>query len=927
MLSPMNRIAALFGGLALMVGAHAAVPEPQRVAPPAKGVVLGTAAPSKQEAKADAYSPSPVQEQRFVRLKNEMQRKLARKPKHERDGVVTQWRTARGAMDGQVPFDQPQSAQTFFLEKRLAANQTELSPALYEGALKQAAQMPVYSTLERRMLSAAAGANAQRSLGVASRSSPAGTAGTAGAVTSSSAASALSNPWEALGPGNIGGRTRAFLIHPTTPDTMWSGAVAGGIWKTTDGGTTWTPKADLLINIAVNSMALDPRNANTLYAGTGEGFFNGDAVRGAGILKSTDGGETWAQLPSTATPDFHYVQKIVITRGASQRIYAATRTGVFRSTDGGGNWTKVLDGTAVNGCMDLAVQSDRALPYVFAACGTFAQGTIYRALDSASASQAWTPVLSTAGMGRTSLALAPSNQNIIYALSASIATGTFNNGLLAVYRSNTSGATGSWTTQVDNTSPVTLNRLLLSNPVFAVLSQCGFGAGAFFNQGWYDNFIAVDPADPEIVWAGGIDAFRSNDGGRNWGQASHWWFTRGVDAEYAHADHHGVVFHPQYNGTTNKRMYNVSDGGIFVTNDARAPISQSPDPITPASPVCGNTPAGHLVWGEKNNGYRVTQFYHGTHYPDGNTFFGGTQDNGTVRGTVGSPDAWSTIRGGDGGYVAVVPTNTNILFAENTGLSIQRSTNGGASFAAFSGGITEAAGNFLFITPFLQDSTNPNVMWIGGATPWRTTSATAVPGPGAPWAQAGPFFGSRISAWGVSPLNNNRVYAGTGSGGGVANNCRVFTTGTGLTSTATTAWTSSKVRADACFISWVEPDPVVAGRVYATISTFNGPAPAVGHVFRSDNFGATWTSIDGSGATGIPDVPVHAIAVDPTDNQRLYVGTDIGVFVSLDGGANWARENTGFANVIVESLSIKNTAPRYLFAYTHGRSVYRVQLP
>ena len=92
---------------------------------------------------------------------------------------------------------------------------------------------------------------------------------------------------------------------------------------------------------------------------------------------------------------------------------------------------------------------------------------------------------------------------------------------------------------------MTLNTLLLSNPVFAVLTQCGFGPGAFLNQGWYDNIIAVDPANPDIVWAGGIDLFRSDDGGANWGQASHWWFTRGVDPEYAHADNHTLVFHPR----------------------------------------------------------------------------------------------------------------------------------------------------------------------------------------------------------------------------------------------------------------------------------------------------------------------------------------------------------------------------------------------
>jgi photosystem II stability/assembly factor-like uncharacterized protein len=99
-----------------------------------------------------------------------------------------------------------------------------------------------------------------------------------------------------------------------------------------------------------------------------------------------------------------------------------------------------------------------------------------------------------------------------------------------------------------------------------------------------------------------------------------------------------------------------------------------------------------------------------------------------------------------------------------------------------------------------------------------------------------------------------------------------------------------------------------------------------GHVFKSSDSGATWTNIDGAGVTGIPDVPVHTIVVDPLDNQRLYVGTDIGVFVSIDGGANWARENTGFANVIVEALTIKNTAPRYIYAFTHGRSLFRAPL-
>ncbi len=850
-------------------------------------------------------------DERIAGLMKRIEAKKNRKPLLERMGMVAQWQDAWGNRNASAAFDQPQGALTHFLEKRLSASSnTTIGPSDYTEALDQAATMPVYSTFQSRFVS---------------DTTPQIPTGGPGGVASPVSAG-FGGAWTAMGPGNIGGRTRAILIHPTRSTTMWIGGVAGGIWKSTDGGASWSPKADLLVNIAVNSMMLDPRNPDILYAGTGEGFFNGDAVRGAGILKSTDGGETWSQLASTANSDFFYVQKIVMSRGSSQRLYAATRTGVFRSLDAGGSWTKVLDATAKNGCMDMAIQTDRALAMVFAACGTFTQGAIYRALDTSS-TQTWTSVHAPANMGRTSLAIAPSNQNIIYAMSASNQTGNYNNGLLAVYRSTTSGSSGSWNTQVSNTSPNKLNTLLLSNPVYGVLADCGFGTTQFLNQGWYDNALAVDPADANIVWAGGIDLFRSNDGGQNWGQASHWWFTRGVDPEYAHADNHAIVFHPQYNGTTNKIMFNGSDGGVFYTNDARAPVALSPNPITPTSPVCGNTAPGGLAWGEKNNGYQVTQFYHGAVYPDGDTFIGGTQDNGTLRGVTGSPNAWQTILGGDGGYVAVNPANTSMLWAENTNSSMRRSLNGGSSFSAFTSGITEASGNFLFIAPFAQDPGNAARMWTGGARLWRTAQATANPTVGNIWINASQFLSARVSAVAVSPLSSDRVYAGTQAiTGNAAISGVVYTTGAGTTATSATVWTGSKPRPGINYVSWVTPDPVSASTVYATISTFND-ATGSGHVFKSTDFGATWTNIDGAGATGIPDVPVHTIVVDPANTQRLYVGTDIGVFVSLDGGANWARENTGFANVIVEALVIKNTAPRYIYAFTHGRSVFRAPLP
>ena len=452
---------------------------------------------------------------------------------------------------GRMRYDQPAEAEVFAALKRVTGIETKLTGASvappipvqkYQQAAGRIRRMPQYSSATGRVM------RAGRQLSAASAGAALGT-------------------WSPLGPGNIGGRTRQLVFHPTNPAIMYVAAVAGGVWKSTNGGASWDQLTDLAIpNIAVNSLAIDPKNPNILYAGTGEGFFNGDSVRGAGIFKTTDGGATWTQLASTANSNFFYVNDIVISTRASTRLWAATRTGVWRSTNGGGTWTRVLNPTTTGGCTDLVAQSDRAVGYIFAACGTFVTGAgsgIWRGIENGGALP-WQQVLGPAqepGIGRTSLALAPSDQDILYALSASTEANQYQDGLLAVFRSTSSGAAGTFTAQVRNTSPNKVNTLLLSNPVYGLLADCGYGSqNQFFNQGWYDNVIAVDPLDPNRVWAGGIDLFRSDDGGQNWGVASYWWFFSGVDGFprdpwYAHADHHVIVFHPQYDGVGNKTMY------------------------------------------------------------------------------------------------------------------------------------------------------------------------------------------------------------------------------------------------------------------------------------------------------------------------------------------------------------------------------------
>lgn len=706
--------------------------------------------------------------------------------------------------------------------------------------------------------------------------------------------------WTPIGPGNIGGRTRALLIHPTTPNIMYAAGVAGGVWKTTNGGMLWQPLTDMIANIAVSALVFDPTNPEIIYAGTGEGYFNSDSQRGLGMFKTTDGGQTWQALASTQTIDFHFVNSIVISPGNNQRLYAATRTGIHRSTDGGATWTQVYSSIERGGCLDLVIRTDQAATdQMVAGCGSSPQSVVLRNANAAAPTlmSPWTQVITETGMGRVTLSIAPSNQSIIYAAVASAQTGsTFFNGFYAIFRSSDGGAT--WQARLRNTSTVKLNTVLFSNTVNAFLSQCGFGSDQFFNQGWYDNAIAVDPMDPDIIWVGGIDMFRSNDGGENFGLASHWWASES-NPRYVHADQHRIVFHPQYNGTTNQTMFVGNDGGVFRTDNARGTVAAGLN-----APCSTNN--GGVFWTSLNNNYGVTQFYHGTPYPDGRTYFGGTQDNGTIRGneTTG-PNAWSEVFGGDGGYVAVDPTNPRTIYFETQNLAIRKSINGGATVRTAITGITNSG--FLFIVPYTMDPSDPQRLWTGGLSIWRTTNGALN------WQQASAPLTSSVTAVAVAPHDANRVLAGIGNG-------RIHRQTNALLTNSTTVWAFSQPRTGV--VSWLTFDPNNPMVAYATYSSFGGA-----HVWRSTDGGVNWTSIDGAGATSIPDIPVHTIVVDPTNTARLYIGTDLGVFVSLDAGASWSVENTGFANVITETLAINVVdGVTQLFAFTHGRGAYRTTL-
>jgi hypothetical protein len=356
-----------------------------------------------------------------------------------------------------------------------------------------------------------------------------------------------------------------------------------------------------------------------------------------------------------------------------------------------------------------------------------------------------------------------------------------------------------------------------------------------------------------------------------------------------------------------------NDGGVYRTTSARGRVS------TGARAGCqSSVQTIGIRWESLNHDYGVTQFYYGLPVGDGTTYIGGTQDNGTLLGTDDTgANGWRPIFGGDGGYVAVNPTRPEIIYAESQWANIGKSIDGGTRFTTATRGLDPIRSsvlgpesNYLFVAPFVMDPSNPDRLWVGGDYLYRTSDGATL------WVKASTLIpdSGLVSTISIAASDSSRVAAGTHKGDVMASRAA-------LSATAQTAWRTSRPRSG--WVTSVAFDPRDANIIYATYGNFGGR-----HVYRSDNDGATWTSIDGNGSQSLPDIPVHSIAIDPDNRSRLYVGTDVGVFVSLDGGGSWMVEETGYGAVVTEWLAIHRDAAgrKRIFAFTHGRGAWRAEL-
>jgi len=648
--------------------------------------------------------------------------------------------------------------------------------------------------------------------------------------------------WVSLGPALIPlpgpagyeglGRLNNIEFHPTNPNTWYVGAPSGGMWMTTDGGLTWETHTDTLPTLGVSAILVDKTNPSVIYIGTGDRDA-GDAP-GLGIFKSTDGGLTWFQ--STQGMGEKTVGEILQHPTNNQILLAAANGGVFRSTDAGANWTLSITGNFKD--IDFKPNDPQV---VYAVSGS----SFFRSSDNGIT---WTQI--TAGLTsgqRGVIDVTPANPNYVYFLQSDGSSG-----FKGLYRSTDAGLT--FTTR--STSPNILD-----------WSCDGSGTGG---QGWYDLSLAADPVNPEIIYVGGVDVWKSTNGGTTWAINSHWY--GGCSVPAVHADCHMLKFSP-----VDGKLYACNDGGVY------------------------NTSNGGTTWTDYTETMTIGQIYKlGQSQTVKEKVINGFQDNGTY--TYALPD-WLATGGGDGMECAIDYSNASWTYHTLYYGDVFRKYNNGAE--------KKIAGNNTFgidesgawVTPFILHETNPKAMFVGFKNVWRSENIR-----------------DNIISW--TKLSDF----------GDANNCVVLEQSPANTDLLYVARYDSRffrtLNANASAPDWIElsnflpasgsptdieAHPVDPNIVYMTIA--NG-------VYKSMDQGVTWTDISGS----LPDISITSIVYYTNSMEGLYVGTDAGVYYKDASMSDWISFSEGLpVSARVSELEIyydDTIANDAIRASTYGRGLW-----
>ncbi|MDP1623640.1 MAG: choice-of-anchor J domain-containing protein [Bacteroidales bacterium] len=659
--------------------------------------------------------------------------------------------------------------------------------------------------------------------------------------------------WTSLGPtsspGGYAGLGRLNCVGFISGDnnTLYVGSPSGGIWKTSDGGTNWTPLGDQNAVLGVSDIvAYRPVSSpDVIYIATGDknggsmwslggGQYNDN--NSVGVLKSTDGGTTWNATGLSFTANqYRRVYRLLIHPSNNSLLYAATSVGVYKTINGGTSWT-LLTATEF-GDMEFNPGNPSII------CASTRTGDIYRSVNDGST---WAATLSTAHY-RTEIAVSPNNAAIVYAVVSDV-----NDGLAAIYKSTDNGATF---------SPV-----FLGTTINILHNQCSTNATG--GQAGYDLCIATDPTNANTVFVGGVNTWRSTNGGTSWTMSSHWAGDCGV--QEVHADKHFMAYQ---NGAST--LFECNDGGIYKTTNSGA------------------------LWTYIGSGLITSQLYRlGVAQTVANENIIGLQDNGTKAFLSGS---WSDVLGGDGMDCAIDYTNQNTLYGEFQNGALRRSTNHGVNWSSITAGLT---GSPSWVSPFAIDPNVNTTVYFGYQDVFKSTNQ------GTTWTKISTWGGSNILTITVASSNSSYIYAATSS--------ILYRTTNGGTSWTNITGTIPTASGDITSVCVKNNDPNTA---WVTLGNYSS-----NRVYQTTNGGSTWASI----STGLPALPVMNIIQNKqnTGQVELYVGTDLGVYVKV-GAANWTLFSTGLPNVVVNELEIYyNASPSLsrIRAATSGRGLWQSDL-
>jgi hypothetical protein len=660
------------------------------------------------------------------------------------------------------------------------------------------------------------------------------------------------------------GRIRTIIADPINPSLIYVATAAGGVWRSTDTGGSWTSLTEGLGTLSIGSLALDPGNSQVLYLGLGDPF---DGT-GIGFVKSTDGGNTWSA--PVYLGDSTTINQVLALPTTPTTVLATTDKGLYRSTDAGATWSLAAIATGQagaahawsidRGTASRLVVSLEALPD--ATSGT-TDGQVWISNDNG---VSWLRAAGITGgrkgVGRITVAAAPSNRQIMYAMAA-LPNATTTSDLLDIFRSSDGGAT--WT-GVGARTYTNGNRE--SRSLGTLMS----------GQGWYDQLVMVHPQDPNHAYFGGaLLLAETTDGGGSFSQRTNWLAQFGLP--YVHADFHAGFF--DATGTT---MYVGTDGGVFKSTD------------------------GGATWSDSlNNGIITHLLYNiGSSPNDVNAVTGGMQDNGT-RLRSGGTTTFNQVIGGDGFGTDVHGLNAQLMLGSVYYTQIRKSTDGGSTFASACTGIAECGNGssapfFTRIVPVPSDATKNTVLTSSNTKIYRSTN-----------------YATNWSALGTSGLPSDLLIRNFGVSATNANLLGIAGTAgrVALSTDGGTTWTLVPMTAlpdNGLSMSSVAFDPAVPTTIFVSSVA---PDATKAHAWRSTTNGASWTRIDGGGfPTGVPVNQLVKVGAS------LYAGTHLGVYVSADDGLTWARWGTGMPLVNVTDLNFAN--PSLVRAASYGRGFWEI---